>query len=1663
MVGIVLGGGGCALITLGLWFLDRDLILDLGIAEPAFDDDFSGSIPQPNKVQINNQIPTVLSRVVPSSGARLGHFETVQLWFSRPVLEFDSLEITANGKSPISVRGQGAGPFEVQFEAVSSSESNNSISLVVGSTDGLLDVDGKLVEMPDAWNYEVNSAFLDGGVYIGTLQGLPSAPSVADEKRSKAVFSIVNDSKESVDTTGWRLRFAGVGKPDLAVPHREISPGAQSLIEFDGLSDTLGNGGGHIPGHGRVDLLSADYPPYEIDAVDYEFSAAAPTQSLRRYEDGLYYVLPSNDDPSKEVKAKQIPSPPLPSVVPGRYSRPFLLELLSLDADERIWYTTDGTVPTKSNATEFSKSIPVSKGMVVKTCAWRGGFTSRVGTYSYVIADRATLSEIPTMAISMPKIDPKTGIGSQLKVDGREKSLAGLEVWSSEGISSYGNIRLTPSQSALLDSRFDGRAFEVQLIDEGAELDSILETLGLFAAEGDRRVSMFPAYLSSRKEGVDWLVDRVTPLEYQARSLDKFVNLVVNGSPQGVYRIQASEDNGEASSGAVIGNSTIIGDVDDWRRFRETILEGDLSSDSVLQRVEREFDVEAFSDYVLFGLFWGDRAWPTKSEKVIQHPITGKWTFRFVDLGEAGFQWGEDRFDSLTKQRSTSALFFESLLRSARFRRLIAERVNLRFEDELPLLMSRLKSSRGELERIFGRRFRQELSMFDEEGIIERCRSLRRHVTRLGILSPGKEAEHRLTAVGNGLKLEFEEVPQTVVLAANGADPVRFLDDYWIVGRSSRKRVWIPTSDRDFDQWKKPEYNDQDWIEVRGIIGFDKTGLSGVKLQSRFSQLMHNRSPGAFVRVAFDLDKDEMETVDQLILRCKINDGFVAYLNGREVARLNVPDELTWNSMSPKNFRGTAWRFREFDLTEFRSLFGSGHNILAVHGMNSMVNGPSFLLDVEIVGRRGLRGVPTSEAQLVSDSTVFDPELDFGLRQRVGDRWGPLIRIHGGKSSLENLRIKEIFLGAEAEARMEFVRIENIGPGAVDLRDISLTPLDLEFLSSGRIGPGEDVTFVRSDGLQQFASAWPEREIGAVYSHSLARIEMLQLWSGSRNSDNISTSFLTKTFLPWHGVRHSIHRLSNRAWGLGGVFVNRDKGIPASRSRIRQVRVNSGIEGALGDRTLEIKLDAGEPDRSLGSVFVAAQGRLSRYDLKESEMVITHSLPNVVNSSKSPVVDICQQDADGDWVEKLTIESVSRDVLISRGERAGEWMSLLDSIAGGPKEIDKFSMEGLRINEVSLPPSSSGEGWVEIYNSNPRMAFSLSGLVVGSSDYKWSLSALGFVGPLSYLKVPLPEHLSTLPALDQLKEGATIRLLSDQGAVDSMVLPLLDSRSTTSIGRWPKGGSDQVEGLAFSSPGRMNLFDDTHSNSAEGTVRLSELMAENVRSYRGKGDWLELYNPGEKVVSLTGMSLGFGLNGADQWRFPDATRVLPKSFLFLRCHSREVASLEFETRMNTGRSLNEAGDAVFLFDKNQRLIDHVAFGRQLEDRSIAIQSGNSWAMTKQASVGARNHAAAPLDPNPEISLAARRVGENTIECRLQNHSQSVADLAGWNLSFELGNETVLTYDFQNCSYVGDRGAVSVRFSTNALPKRLDQLEIQLRSKRRILVARKRIDWDTIDE
>jgi len=111
---------------------------------------------------------------------------------------------------------------------------------------------------------------------------------------------------------------------------------------------------------------------------------------------------------------------------------------------------------------------------------------------------------------------------------------------------------------------------------------------------------------------------------------------------------------------------------------------------------------------------------------------------------------------------------------------------------------------------------------------------------------------------------------------------------------------------------------------------------------------MEGVNASLWTRIEFD--SGDVSDLQTLTLSMKYDDGFVAYLNGTEVARRNAPATLAYDSEATDEHDNTlAVTYEEIDITPYIGLVQAGTNVWAVHGLNRTAANADFLIQPKLV------------------------------------------------------------------------------------------------------------------------------------------------------------------------------------------------------------------------------------------------------------------------------------------------------------------------------------------------------------------------------------------------------------------------------------------------------------------------------------------------------------------------------------------------------------------------------------------------------------------------------------------------------------------------------------------------------------------------------------------
>lgn len=154
--------------------------------------------------------------------------------------------------------------------------------------------------------------------------------------------------------------------------------------------------------------------------------------------------------------------------------------------------------------------------------------------------------------------------------------------------------------------------------------------------------------------------------------------------------------------------------------------------------------------------------------------------------------------------------------------------------------------------------------------------------------------------------------------------------------------------------WNETDFDDSHWLGGATGMGYgdddDQTLLSDMRRT--------DEQPGylsVFLRHTFHLTEAERLALNDVILLVDYDDGFIATLNGVEVARGNVPAGPVAHDQraSGSHEAGTP---ESFDITAFKRHLRSGANVLAVQGHNQSPTSSDFSMHPELLSRTRLPG-----------------------------------------------------------------------------------------------------------------------------------------------------------------------------------------------------------------------------------------------------------------------------------------------------------------------------------------------------------------------------------------------------------------------------------------------------------------------------------------------------------------------------------------------------------------------------------------------------------------------------------------------------------------------------------------------------------------------------------
>ena len=233
-----------------------------------------------------------------------------------------------------------------------------------------------------------------------------------------------------------------------------------------------------------------------------------------------------------------------------------------------------------------------------------------------------------------------------------------------------------------------------------------------------------------------------------------------------------------------------------------------------------------------------------------------------------------------------------------------------------------------------------------------------------------------------------------------------------------------------------------------------------------------------------------------MTLDVRYDDGFVAYLNGTEIARENAPGNpgtpLAFNTnASASHSDSLAVVFQSFDVSAHVGLLQEGQNVLAIHGLNRDLGSSDML----IWARLEASEAPSSGGAVSPTATAYSGTLNLtdsaNFRARVlnNGEWSALTEasfiVGTVPADASNLAVTELnyrpaspteaelAAGHNDRTDFEFVELTNISPSEkIDLSGVSFVAgISFDFDQHSSIielAPGESLLIVEDEAAFEF-------------------------------------------------------------------------------------------------------------------------------------------------------------------------------------------------------------------------------------------------------------------------------------------------------------------------------------------------------------------------------------------------------------------------------------------------------------------------------------------------------------------------------------------------------------------------------------------------------------------
>ena len=311
------------------------------------------------------------------------------------------------------------------------------------------------------------------------------------------------------------------------------------------------------------------------------------------------------------------------------------------------------------------------------------------------------------------------------------------------------------------------------------------------------------------------------------------------------------------------------------------------------------------------------------------------------------------------------------------------------------------------------------------------------------------------------------------------------IPEYFISNTNSQDEVsyLVPSSEVELpSDWNKlePQFDINSWpTGINGLGWESNNGTLQDLVQTEIRDQMRGINSSGFFRFTFNFDPQDRQ-LKTLILKTRIDDGYIAYINGKEIAFGNKPSSPAWNSdASTDHPDSQATSFVDTDLSvQASEILREGNNLLAIHSMNGDTRSSDLL------------ALPRLEAQFIIEADEggeqAPPELGYFQAPTPNKNNGSdsglpsseVIISQPGRGFTGSLSVSLSSESAEAEIRYTTngslpTEVSSLYTGAIPIQNSTLLRAR-SFEEGLTAGPVSEAGYIRlSSDAQNFSSNLP--------------------------------------------------------------------------------------------------------------------------------------------------------------------------------------------------------------------------------------------------------------------------------------------------------------------------------------------------------------------------------------------------------------------------------------------------------------------------------------------------------------------------------------------------------------------------------------------------------------